>query len=70
MTVSDSDKRAAMALADSDLQLVPQEAGASLDTQYKVVQVHTTRRKFQAIADNRAGKAGGREGYRVGPVNR
>ena len=40
-------------LADSDLQLVLQAAGASLDTQYKV-QVHTTRRRFQAIADNRA----------------
>ena len=54
MAVSDNDKRAAVALADSDLQLVLQEAGASLDTQYKVVQVHTTRRRFQAIADNRA----------------
>ena len=43
-----------MALADSDLQLVLQEAGASLDTQYKVAQAHTTRRRFQAIADNRA----------------
>ena len=54
MAVSDNDKRAAVALADSDLQLVLQEAGASLDTQYKVVQVHTTCRRFQAIADNRA----------------
>ena len=56
MAVSDNDKRAAVALADSDLQLVLQEAGASLDTdtQYKVVMVHTTRRRFQAIADNRA----------------
>ena len=44
MAISDNDKRAAVALADSDLQLVLQEAEASLDTQYKVVQVHTTRR--------------------------
>ena len=54
MAVSDDDKRAAVALADSDLQLVLQEAGASLDTQYKVVQVHTSRRRFQAIADSRS----------------
>ena len=54
MALSDDDKRAAVALADSDLQLVLQEAGASLDTQHKVVQVHTTRRRFQAIADSRA----------------
>ena len=37
MAVSNADKRAAVALADSDLQLVLQESGAGLDTQYKVV---------------------------------
>ena len=50
MAVSNADKRAAVAPADSDLQVVLQESGASLGTQYKVVQVHTTRRRFQAIA--------------------
>ena len=54
MAVSDEDKRAAVALADSDLQFILQEAGASLDTQFKVVQAHSSRRRFQAIADTQA----------------
>ena len=39
----------------ADLQYVLQEAGASLDTQFAVCSVHTTLRRFQAIADDRAG---------------
>ena len=45
---------ALVATADSDLQYVLQEAAAPLRVQYQVVQVHTTRRRFQAIADTRA----------------
>ena len=42
-----------MTKADSDLQFVLGEAGLSLDAQYRVVQRHTTLRRFQAIADTR-----------------
>ena len=52
--ITEEAMRAAVALADSDLQFVLQEANASLQTQYKIVQVHQTRRRFQAIADDRA----------------
>ena len=44
-----------MSSVDADLQYVLQEAGASLDTQFAVCSVHTTLRRFQAIADDRAG---------------
>ena len=54
MAVSDEDKRAAVALANSDLQYVLQEAGADLSTQYAVCSLHTTIRRFQAIADTRS----------------
>ena len=43
-----------MAKADSDLQYILQEAGASLATMYRVTSVHTTRRRFQAVADSRS----------------
>ena len=52
--ITEEAMRAAVAMADSDLQFVLQEANASLQTQYKIVQVHQTRRRFQAIADDRA----------------
>ena len=51
---SDNDMREAVAKADSDLQYVLEEAGASLATMYRVTAVHRTRRRFQAIADTRA----------------
>ncbi|CAE7842424.1 unnamed protein product, partial [Symbiodinium necroappetens] len=51
---SDDDKRQLITGADSDLQFVLGEAGLSLDAQYRVVQRHTTLRRFQAIADSRA----------------
>ena len=51
---SDDDMRAEVAKADSDLQYVLQEAGASLSTMYRVTSVHKTRRRFQAVADTRA----------------
>ena len=51
---SDNDMREAVAKADSDLQYVLEEAGASLATVYRVTAVHRTRRRFQAIADTRA----------------
>ena len=44
-----------MNTVDADLQYVLQEAGASLATQYAVCGIHTTLRRFQAIADDRAG---------------
>ena len=51
---SDDDMRAEVAKADSDLQYILQEAGSSLATMYRVISVHTTRRRFQAIADSRS----------------
>ena len=51
---SDDVMRAEVAKADSDLQYILQEAGASLSTMYRVTSVHTTRRRFQAIADSRS----------------
>ena len=51
---SDDVMRAEVAKADSDLQYILQEAGSSLATMYRVTAVHTTRRRFQAIADSRS----------------
>ena len=51
---TDAQKREAINKADSDLQFVLGEAGLSLDTQWAVVQRHSTLRRFQAIADSRA----------------
>ena len=52
---SDEDKREAIAKANSDLQYIMQEAGLNLESQFAIVQVHTTLRRFGAVADNRAG---------------
>ncbi|CAE7196495.1 unnamed protein product [Symbiodinium sp. CCMP2592] len=52
---SEADQRAEVAKMDSDLQYVLQEASASLATQYEVARLHQSRRRFQAIADNREG---------------
>ncbi|CAE7481147.1 unnamed protein product, partial [Symbiodinium sp. CCMP2456] len=52
--VTDDAKRELVTSADSDLQFVLGEAALSLDAQYRVVQRHTTLRRFQAIADTRA----------------
>ena len=52
--VTDDEKRAAVARVASDLQYVLQEAGAELDTQYRICQAHQTLRRFQAIVDTRA----------------
>ena len=54
MAATDSEKRELITKADSDLQFVLGEAGLSLDAQFRVVQRHTTLRRFQAIADTRA----------------
>ncbi|OLP76746.1 hypothetical protein AK812_SmicGene43280, partial [Symbiodinium microadriaticum] len=51
---TDEEKRAAGARANSDLQYVLQEAGADLTTQFNICSLHTTLRRFQAIADTRA----------------
>ena len=40
---------------DADLQFVLDEAGMEVRYQYGVGQVHTTLRRFQAAADDRAG---------------
>ena len=53
MAATDLEKRELVTKADSDLQFVLGEAGLSLDAQYRVVQRHTTLRRFQAIADTR-----------------
>ena len=50
----DDAMRDSVSKAESDLQYVLQEAGASLSTMYRITQVHQTRRRFQAIADTRA----------------
>ena len=55
MATTDDEKRERVSSVDADLQYVLQEAGASLDTQFAVCSVHTTLRRFQAIADDRAG---------------
>ena len=55
MATTDDEKREPVSSVDADLQYVLQEAGASLDTQFAVCSVHTTLRRFQAIADDRAG---------------
>ena len=50
----------------SDLQYILQEANASLSTQYQVVQVHSSRRRFQAIADTRAeARAAAHDDFRI-----
>ena len=51
---NDDAMRNSVSKAESDLQYVLQEAGASLSTMYRITQVHQTRRRFQAIADTRA----------------
>ena len=48
MAATDSEKRELITKADSDLQFVLGEAGLSLDAQFRVVQRHTTLRRFQA----------------------
>ena len=50
--ITEEAMRAAVALADSDLQFVLQEANASLQTQYKIVQVHQTRKARTAGAQD------------------
>ena len=55
MATTDDEKRERVSSVDADLQYVLQEAGASLDTQFAVCSVRTTLRRFQAIADDRAG---------------
>ncbi|CAE7244397.1 unnamed protein product [Symbiodinium sp. CCMP2592] len=55
MAVTEAEMRERVSGVDADLQYVLQEAGASLATQYAVCNVHTTLRRFQAIADDRAG---------------
>ncbi|CAE7249029.1 unnamed protein product [Symbiodinium sp. CCMP2592] len=55
MGVTEAEMRERVSGVDADLQYVLQEAGASLATQYAVCNVHTTLRRFQAIADDRAG---------------
>ena len=52
---SEAEQKAEVAKMDSDLQYVLQEASASLSTQYQVALRHQSRRRFQAIADDRAG---------------
>ena len=52
--VPEAEKKEKITQADSDLQYVLQEAGLSIDSQYAVVQRHTTLRRFQAVADSRA----------------
>ena len=52
---NDAEMRERVNSVDADLQYVLQEAGASLATQYAVCGIHTTLRRFQAIADDRAG---------------
>eukprot|EP00439_Symbiodinium_sp_Y106_P002778 s9765_g1.t1 len=51
---TEAEMQEAVAAADSDLQYILQESGATLQTQYRVVQVHASRRRFQAVADTRA----------------
>ena len=51
---TEAEMQVAVAAADSDLQYILQESGATLQTQYRVVQVHASRRRFQAVADTRA----------------
>ncbi|CAE7193933.1 unnamed protein product [Symbiodinium sp. CCMP2592] len=55
MAVTEAEMRERVNSVDADLQYVLQEAGASLATQYAVCNVHSTLRRFQAIADDRAG---------------
>ena len=50
---TEAEMQVAVAAADSDLQYILQESGATLQTQYRVVQVHASRRRFQAVADTR-----------------
>ncbi|CAE7433798.1 unnamed protein product, partial [Symbiodinium microadriaticum] len=52
---TDAEMRERVNSVDADLQYVLQEAGASLATQYAVCGIHATLRRFQAIADDRAG---------------
>ncbi|CAE7041883.1 unnamed protein product [Symbiodinium sp. CCMP2592] len=55
MAITEAEMRERVNSVDADLQYVLQEAGASLATQYAVCNVHSTLRRFQAIADDRAG---------------
>ncbi|CAE7382848.1 unnamed protein product [Symbiodinium sp. KB8] len=52
---NDEEMRERVNSVDADLQYVLQEAGASLATQYAVCGIHATLKRFQAIADDRAG---------------
>ena len=54
MAVTDEQQRTLVTAADSDLQYVLGEAGLDLDSQCKVVSLHTTLQNFQACADTRA----------------
>ena len=63
---TEAEMKEAVAKADSDLQYILQEANASLSTQYQVVQVHSSRRRFQAIADTRAeARAAAHDDFRI-----
>ncbi|CAE7243210.1 unnamed protein product [Symbiodinium sp. CCMP2592] len=62
-----ADQRAEVAKMDSDLQYVLQEASASLATQYQVARLHQSRRRFQAIADNREGARTAARDFGINP---
>ncbi|CAE7237781.1 unnamed protein product [Symbiodinium sp. CCMP2592] len=64
---SEADQRAEVAKMDSDLQYVLQEASASLATQYQVARLHQSRRRFQAIADNREGARTAARDFGINP---
>ncbi|CAE7263715.1 unnamed protein product [Symbiodinium sp. CCMP2592] len=64
---SEADQRAEVAKMDSDLQYVLQEASASLATQCQVARLHQSRRRFQAIADNREGARTAARDFGINP---